>query len=83
MIPNSLLSPGVPESSNESRLTVGPRAIKDITEHFPSGRGMKNDPQLVWTFDSTQVDIKSLETSIDTKGAWLPVHHLYKVQPRM
>lgn len=68
MIPNSLLSPGVPESSNESRLTVGPRAIKDITEHFPSGRGMKNDPQLVWTFDSTQVDIKSLETSIDTKG---------------
>ncbi|KAH0827816.1 Rad9-domain-containing protein [Lanmaoa asiatica] len=68
LIPTSLLSPGVPESQNESRLTIGPRAIKDITEHFSSGRGMKNDPQLVWTFGDTDVDVKSLESSIDTKG---------------
>ncbi|KAF8444547.1 Rad9-domain-containing protein [Boletus edulis BED1] len=68
LIPTSLLSPGVPESDNESRLTIGPRAIKDITEHFPSGRGVKNDPQLVWTFGDTDVDVKSLESSIDTKG---------------
>ncbi|KAG8213888.1 Rad9-domain-containing protein [Butyriboletus roseoflavus] len=68
LIPTSLLSPGVPESENESRLTIGPRAIKDITEHFPSGRGMKSDPQLVWTFGDTDVDVKSLESSIDTKG---------------
>jgi len=68
LIPTSLLSPGVPESENESRLTIGPRAIKDITEHFPSGRGVKNDPQLVWTFGDTDVDVKSLESSIDTKG---------------
>ncbi|KIJ61309.1 hypothetical protein HYDPIDRAFT_42715 [Hydnomerulius pinastri MD-312] len=68
LIPTSLLCPGVPDSSNESRLTIGPRAIKDITEHFPNGRGMKSDPQLVWTFGDTDVDVKSLESSIDTKG---------------
>ncbi|KAG9316562.1 Rad9-domain-containing protein [Chiua virens] len=68
LTPTSLLSPGVPESDNESRLTIGPKAIKDITEHFPSGRGLKNDPQLVWTFGDTDVDVKSLESSIDTKG---------------
>ncbi|KAF9241540.1 Rad9-domain-containing protein [Melanogaster broomeanus] len=68
LIPTSLLSPGVPESENESRLTIGPRAIKDITEHFFSGRGMKGDPQLVWTFGDTDVDVKSLESSIDAKG---------------
>ena len=68
LIPTSLLSPGVPEPENESRLTIGPRAIKDITEHFPSGRGVKNDPQLVWTFGDMDVDVKSLESSIDTKG---------------
>lgn len=72
LIPTSLLSPGVPESDNESRLTIGPRAIKDITEHFPSGRGVKNDPQLVWTFGDTDVDVKSLESSIDTKGQHYP-----------
>jgi cell cycle checkpoint control protein RAD9A len=69
LVPSSLLSPGVPESENESRLTIGPRAIKDITEHFSSGRGMKNDPQLVWTFGETDVVVKSLESSIDAKGA--------------
>lgn len=69
LIPNSLLSPGVPDSQNESHLTIGPRAIRDITEHFPSGRTMKSDPQLVWTFGETDVDVKSLESSLDTKGS--------------
>lgn len=68
LIPNSLLSPGVPDSQNESHLTIGPRAVRDITEHFPSGRSMKSDPQLVWTFGETDVDVKSLESSLDTKG---------------
>jgi cell cycle checkpoint control protein RAD9A len=72
LIPTSLLSPGVPDSENESRLTIGPRAIKDITEHFPNARGAKSDPQLVWTFGDTDVEVKSLESSIDTRGgrAW-------------
>ncbi|KAL4078438.1 Rad9-domain-containing protein [Scleroderma yunnanense] len=68
LIPNSLLSPGVPDSQNESHLTIGPRAIRDITEHFPGGRATKNDPQLVWTFGETEVDVKSLESSVDAKG---------------
>ncbi|KAH7888735.1 Rad9-domain-containing protein [Phlebopus sp. FC_14] len=68
LVPTSLLSPGVPDAANESRLIIGPRAVKDITEHFTSGRGMKNDPQLVWIFGGTDVDVKSLESSIDTKG---------------
>ncbi|KAI6046230.1 Rad9-domain-containing protein [Pisolithus marmoratus] len=68
LIPSSLLSPGVPDSENESRLIIGPRAIRDITEHFPNGRGTKSDPQLVWTFGDTDVDVKSLESSLDSKG---------------
>ncbi|KAH7927158.1 hypothetical protein BV22DRAFT_1061582 [Leucogyrophana mollusca] len=68
LIPTSLLTPGIPDASNESRLTIGPRAIKDITEHFPSGRGTKSDPQLIWTFGDNDVEVKSLESSIDTKG---------------
>ncbi|KIL00681.1 hypothetical protein PAXRUDRAFT_821369 [Paxillus rubicundulus Ve08.2h10] len=79
LIPSSLLSPGVPESENESRLTIGPRAIKDITEHFSSGRGMKNDPQLVWTFGETDVVVKSLESSIDAKGALHACIHISTV----
>ncbi|EGO00084.1 hypothetical protein SERLA73DRAFT_180503, partial [Serpula lacrymans var. lacrymans S7.3] len=31
--PTSLLSPGSPDPATESRLTIGPRAIRDITEH--------------------------------------------------
>ncbi|OAX43299.1 hypothetical protein K503DRAFT_789596 [Rhizopogon vinicolor AM-OR11-026] len=68
LIPTSLLSPGVPDSEDESRFTIGPRAIKDITEHFPNARGAKSDPQLVWTFGDTEVEVKSLESSIDTRG---------------
>ena len=74
LIPNSLLSPGVPDSQNESHLTIGPRAIRDITEHFASGRTMKNDPQVVWTFGETDVEVKSLESSLDTKGSGECIH---------
>ncbi|KAG2145992.1 Rad9-domain-containing protein [Suillus bovinus] len=68
LIPTSLLLPGTSDPSTESRLTIGPRAIKDITEHFPNARGAKSDPQLIWTFGDTEVEVKSLESSIDTRG---------------
>lgn len=68
LIPTSTLSPGTSDCLTESRLTIGPRAIKDITEHFPNARGAKSDPQLVWTFGDTEVEVKSLESSIDTRG---------------
>jgi len=66
--PDSLLSPGIPDSHNESRLTIGPRGVKDIIERFPSSRGAKSDPQLIWTFAEVEVEIKSVETSMDSKG---------------
>ncbi|KAG1876073.1 Rad9/Ddc1 [Suillus tomentosus] len=68
LVPTSLLSPGTSDPSTESHLTIGPRAIKDITEHFPNARGAKGNPQLVWTFGDTDVEVKSLESSIDTRG---------------
>jgi hypothetical protein len=39
-----------------------------MIDHFPSVKGNKGDPQLVWSFGDSEVEIKSLETSIDTKG---------------
>jgi len=68
LVPTSLLSPGTSDPLAESHLTIGPRAIRDITEHFPNARGAKSDPQLVWTFGDTEVEVKSLESSIDTRG---------------
>jgi len=68
LTPTSLMTPGVPNVSYESRLTVGPRVIKDMIEHFPSARGAKSDPQLIWTFEESEVEVKSLESLIDSKG---------------
>jgi len=42
--------------------------LKDIIEHFPSVRGNKGDPQLVWGFANSEVIIRSMETSLDTRG---------------
>ena len=62
------MAPGVPDSYNESRLTIGPKALKDLIEHFPVAKANRSDPQLVWTFDDTEVGLKSLESSIDSRG---------------
>ncbi|KAF9051091.1 hypothetical protein BDZ89DRAFT_524459 [Hymenopellis radicata] len=66
--PNSLMAPGAPDASTESFLTVGPRAIKDMVEHFPMARGNKSDSQLIWNFGENEVEVKTLESSIDSKG---------------
>ncbi|KAF4567626.1 hypothetical protein EYR40_006627 [Pleurotus pulmonarius] len=66
--PSAMMAPGSPDTDNESHLTIGPRAVKDMLEHFPVARGTKSDPQLVWSFKDTEVEVKSLETSLDTKG---------------
>ncbi len=66
----SLLAPSVPESFNESRLSVGPRAIKDMLEHFSLAKGPKSDPQLVWSFGDEEVLLKGLESSLDTSGMY-------------
>ncbi|KAJ7084342.1 Rad9-domain-containing protein [Mycena belliarum] len=64
----SFLAPGVPDAENESHLTVGPRAVRDMIEHFPVPKGTRADPQLIWNFGESEVEVKSLESSLDTKG---------------
>ncbi|KAJ7262222.1 Rad9-domain-containing protein [Mycena haematopus] len=64
----SFLAPGVPDASNESRLTVGPRALRDMIEHFPVAKGARSDPQLIWNFGQSEVEVKSYESSLDSKG---------------
>ncbi|KAG7446334.1 uncharacterized protein BT62DRAFT_968065 [Guyanagaster necrorhizus] len=66
--PTSLLAPDIPDNSTESFLTIGPRAIKDMVEHFTSTKNGKSDPQLIWKFGQHEVEVKSLESSVDTKG---------------
>ncbi|KAG5647049.1 hypothetical protein DXG03_001419 [Asterophora parasitica] len=68
LTPTSLMAPGVPDAQNESNLTIGPKALKDMIEHFPLARGAKSDPQLIWSFGEYNVDLRSLESSTDTKG---------------
>ncbi|KAF8070693.1 Rad9-domain-containing protein [Lyophyllum atratum] len=68
LTPTSLMAPGVPEALTESNLTIGPKALKDMIEHFPLARGAKSDPQLIWSFGEYDVELRSLESSIDTKG---------------
>ncbi|KAF8210184.1 Rad9-domain-containing protein, partial [Mycena galopus ATCC 62051] len=64
----SFLAPGAPDPSNESHLTVGPRALRDMIEHFPVAKGARSDPQLIWNFGESEVEVKSFESSLDSKG---------------
>ncbi|KAJ4468129.1 Rad9-domain-containing protein [Lentinula aciculospora] len=64
----TLLAPGAPDTSNETLLRIGPRAIRDMIEQFSLPKGVKSDPQLIWTFGETDVSVRSLESSIDTRS---------------
>jgi cell cycle checkpoint control protein RAD9A len=68
LTPTSLSAPGIPDGFNESRLTIGPKQLRDMLEHFPSAKGGKSDPKLIWSFGDTEVQLKGCETSIDSKG---------------
>ena len=52
--------------------------MRDMIDHFPSTRG-KADPQLIWVFDDTEVHVRSLDNSLDGKGAkhCVTCHMLY------
>ena len=65
----TLLAPGVPDATNISRLTIGPKVLKDLLDHFPISKSSRSDPQLVWTFDATEIGLKSVESAIDSRGA--------------
>ncbi|KAI1793456.1 Rad9-domain-containing protein [Ganoderma leucocontextum] len=62
------LSPSMPDPSLEAVITVGPKTMKSMLEHFPFGKGSKSDPQLVWNFHDEEVVLRSLESSTDGKG---------------
>ncbi|KAJ3552577.1 hypothetical protein NM688_g4080 [Phlebia brevispora] len=64
-----------PRRFNESRVTVTPRAVRDMLEHFPISRGPKSDPQLVWSFAEEEVYMKGLESSLDANGTARPAFH--------
>lgn len=68
LTPTSMLAPSMPDAALESRLTIGPRGLKYIIEHFPMPRGAKSDPSLIWNFGDADVEVKSLESSLDPKG---------------
>lgn len=60
-----LTAPHIPDTFNESKLTIGPRAVRDILEHFPVARGPKSDPQLEWNFSEEEVHLRGLDASLD------------------
>ncbi|KAL1670054.1 Rad9/Ddc1, partial [Schizophyllum commune] len=68
LTPTSMLAPSMPDAALESRLTIGPRGLKYIIEHFPMPRGAKSDPSLIWNFGDADVEVKSLESSLDPKA---------------
>jgi cell cycle checkpoint control protein RAD9A len=68
LTPTALMAPGLPDAINESNLTIGPKAVKDMIEHFPLAKGAKSDPQLIWSFGESEVELRSLESSFDPKG---------------
>lgn len=49
-------------------MTIGPRALKDILDHFPHAKGAKSDPELVWLFGIDDVKIKSIQIGGEAKG---------------
>ncbi|KAL7280722.1 hypothetical protein ACG7TL_005664 [Trametes sanguinea] len=65
---HNLMSPTFPDAALESRVTIGPKALRSMIEHFPFGKSSKSDPQLIWNFRDTEVQLRSLETAVDAKG---------------
>ena len=67
--PGEHVVPNLPDAPNENRVSVRPRTVKEIVDHFPAAKGPKSDPQLIWRFGEDEVTVKSIESSIDVKGA--------------
>ncbi|CAL1714621.1 unnamed protein product [Somion occarium] len=61
------MAPNVPDSVEESNLSIPPKNLKDIIEHFNTAKVGKVDPQLIWTFDTDSVLVRSQE-SFNSKG---------------
>ncbi|KAK7686260.1 hypothetical protein QCA50_010480 [Cerrena zonata] len=64
------MAPNVPESPEQSNLTIPPKNLKDILDQFHTGKGKggkNNDLQLIWTFDVDNVFVRAQE-SLTVKG---------------
>jgi cell cycle checkpoint control protein RAD9A len=64
-IPLALMAPGVPDTLDQARVHIGPAGLRNMLEHFPMQRGTKADPQLIWTFNESEVGLKTCESSMD------------------
>ena len=62
------MAPNVPNSLERSRLSIGPKSMHDVLEHFLTAKSTKIDPTLIWSFSDEEVLIKSQESAIDSKG---------------
>ncbi|KAG8883097.1 hypothetical protein FRB97_007234 [Tulasnella sp. 331] len=61
--PPAFLAPHIPASPSQSRVVVGPRAIKDLIDHFAKtkGKGARGgDLQLIWAWGATEVKVRTL-----------------------
>ena len=67
----SLLAPGITEQPDESRLLIGPKTLKDMIDQLPSSKSGKSDPQLSWTFGDSKVQVKSHDSSMESRGAFM------------
>ncbi|GJJ10059.1 hypothetical protein Clacol_004285 [Clathrus columnatus] len=67
LTPTNALSPCVQPSSSESLVIVGPRTLKDVLDHFPFTKGVKNHPQLLWLFDLNNVKLKTYQGNADAR----------------
>ena len=68
--PNSLLAPAVPNAEYYSRLNIGARAVRDMIEHFTVQKGPKSDPQLIWTFNDFDVQLKGSDSVMTSKSTY-------------
>ena len=57
-----------PTGSGVHQIAIQASVLKEIIDHFPNTRGVKNDPELVWWFGDEDVRIKSMEKGMDARG---------------
>jgi cell cycle checkpoint control protein RAD9A len=68
MTTTSLMTPNTSNNIEESTLSVAPKALKDMIEHFSLNKGPKSDPQLIWKFTEEDVTLKTMESSLEGRG---------------
>lgn len=67
------MAPNIPDGLQQSHLSINPKAISDTIEHFTTAKSVKYDTQLIWCFGDDEVQVRSQEGSIDSKGLFFPI----------